>query len=200
MTSRSPSPVTASPAAAVALVKPKVGGIYNNVPITGGTRDPLRALSFPPSPYMERDRNTVMKVWKACDSGIKDEFKLKKTVESDMHSFKTEINNTLKNYGCDMVFYMMKNSHLVYLVECPGALSIGEIRAQEAAYRVDCQYDDQNLDLGKLLLENSIDPTIRKSLHHHILTSDGAVAYHNVLCNHVLGQEKLSWSCISESF
>ena len=125
--------MTASPAAAAALVKPKVGGIYNNVPFTGGTRDPLCARSFPSSPYMERDHNTVMKVWKACDSGIKDEFKLKKTVESDMHSFKTEINNTLKNDGCDSVFYMMKKSHLVYLVECSDALSIGEICAQEAA-------------------------------------------------------------------
>ena len=62
---------------------------------------------------MERDRTTVMKVWKACDSGIKDKFKLKKLVESNMDSFKTE-NNTLKNYGCDSVFYMTKNNQLVY--------------------------------------------------------------------------------------
>ena len=140
MTSTPPPLVTARPAATVALAKPKVGGIYNNVPFTGGTRDPLRARSFPTSPYMERDQNTVMKVWKACDSGIKEEFKLKKSAERDMHSFKTKINNTLKNYCCDSVFYMTKNSQLVYLVESPDALSIGKICAQEATYRADCQY------------------------------------------------------------
>ena len=59
---------------------------------------------------MERDRTTIMKVWKACDEGIKSEFKLKKSEESDMHSFKTEVNNTLKNYGCDPVFYMTKDT------------------------------------------------------------------------------------------
>ena len=37
MTFTSTTPVTASAAAAVALVKPKVGGIYNNVPFTGAT-------------------------------------------------------------------------------------------------------------------------------------------------------------------
>ena len=68
--------MTASPAAAVALAKPKVGGIYNNVPFTGGMRDLLLARSFSLRPYMERDRITVMKVLKDCDSGIK--FKLKK--------------------------------------------------------------------------------------------------------------------------
>ena len=94
-----------------------------------------------------------MKVWKACDDGIKSEFKLKKLEESDMNSFKTEVDNTLKNYGCNSFFYMMKNNKLVYLVESPDELSIGEIRAQETAYRADCQYDDQNLDLGELLLE-----------------------------------------------
>ena len=71
MTSTSPSPMTASPAAAVALAKPKVGGIYNNVPFTGGTREPLLARSFLSRPYMERYRITVMKVLKACDSGIR---------------------------------------------------------------------------------------------------------------------------------
>ena len=56
-------------------------------------------------------------------------------------------------------------------------------------FRVGCQYDNQNLDLEKLLLENSIDSLIRKSLHHLINSSDGAVSYYNILCNHVLGQE-----------
>ena len=120
-----------------------------------------------------------MKVWIACDDGIKSEFKLKKSEESDMHSFKTEVDNTLKNYSCDSVFYMTKNNTLVYLVESPDALSIGEICAQETAYRADCQYNDQNLDLGKFLLENSIDSSICKSLHHLIQPSDGAVAYYN---------------------
>ena len=81
-----------------------------------------------------------MKVWNACDSGIKEEFKLKKSAESNMHSFKTKINNTLKNYGCDSVFYMTKNRQLVYLVESPDTLSIGKIHAQETTYRTDCQY------------------------------------------------------------
>ena len=120
MTSISPSPVTASPAAAVALVKPKVGGIYNNVPFTGGMRDLLLARSFSLRPYMERDRITVMKVLKDCDSGIK--FKLKKTEESGIHSSKTEVNNTrLKNYCCDSVFYMLKNAY--YDVLCNHVLS-----------------------------------------------------------------------------
>jgi len=189
MTSTSTTPTTASAAAAVATVTPKVGGVYNNVPFTGGTRNPLRAVLFPTSPYMDRDKSTVMKVWKACVEGIKSEFKLKKSEDSDMHSFKTEINNALKSYGCDSVFYMTKNNALVYLVESPDALSIGDIRAQEAALRAACQYDDQNLDLGKLLLENSIDSSIRKSLHHLIKPTDGAVSYYNILCNHVLGQE-----------
>ena len=130
---------------------------------TRSLRDPFRPE------YMDRDRNTVMKVWKACDSSIIPEFKLKKSEENDMHSFKTELNNTLKNYGCDSVFYMLKNSQFVYLLESPDALSIGEIRAQEVAYRAACQYDDQNLDLDKLLLKNSTDSSICKSLHHHIL-------------------------------
>ena len=131
MASTATTPSMASAAVAVALVKPKVGGTYNSVPFTGGMRDPQLARSSPARPYMERDRTTIMKVWKACDAGIKSEFKLKKLEESDMHSFKTEVNNTLKNYGCDSVFYMMKNSVLVYLVESPDALSIGEIRTQE---------------------------------------------------------------------
>ena len=193
MTSTSTTPAvavaTASAAAAVAMVKPIVGGICNNVPFTGGTRDPQFAVTFPASPYMERDRTTIMKVWKACAEGIKSEFKLKKSVESDMHSFKTEINNTLKNYGCDSVFYLEKNNNFVYLIDSPDALSIEEIRKQETALRKGCQYDNQNLDLGKLLLENSIDSSIRKSLHHLIQSSDGAVSYYNLLCNHVLGQE-----------
>ena len=77
-----------------------------------------------------------MKVWKACDEGIKTEFKLKKSEDSDMHSFKTEIK---KSYGCDSVFYMKKNNTLVYLVESPDALSIGEIRTQETALRARLQ-------------------------------------------------------------
>ena len=159
----STTPTTASAAAAVATITPpKVGGVYNNVPFTGGTRNPLRAVIFPASPYMDRDKSTVMKVWKACVEGIKSEFKLKKSEDSDMHSFKTEINNALKSYGCDSVFYMTKNNALVYLVESPDALSIGDIRTQETALWAACQYDDQNLDLGKLLLENSIDSSIRK--------------------------------------
>ena len=51
-----------------------------------------------------------------------------------------------------------------------------------------CKYDDQNLNLGKLLLENSIEPSIRKSMHHHNSPTDESVSYYNVLCNHVLGQ------------
>ena len=43
MTSTSTTPLTASAAVAVALVKPKVGGIYNDVPFFGGTRDQLLA-------------------------------------------------------------------------------------------------------------------------------------------------------------
>ena len=131
MTSTSTNPSTASAAVAVALVKPKVGGIYNSVPFTGGMRDPQLARSSPTSPYMERDRTTLMKVWKACNEGIKSEFKLKKSEESDMHSFKTEVDNTLKNYGCDSIFYMTNDSALVYLVESPDALSIEKIRTRK---------------------------------------------------------------------
>ena len=40
MTSTSTTPLTASAAVAVALVKPKVGGIYNDVPFIGGMRVP----------------------------------------------------------------------------------------------------------------------------------------------------------------
>ena len=64
------TPVKPSPAAAVAPVKPKVGGIYQNIPFTGGPRDPQLAVSFPSCPYMEGDRGTTMKVYKACDAGI----------------------------------------------------------------------------------------------------------------------------------
>ena len=105
--------VTASPAVAVAPVKPKVGGIYQNIPFTGGPKDPLLARSFPLRPYMERNRGTIMKVWKACDNGIKDEFQLKKSAESDMHSFKTKVSSTLKSFGLDSVFYMQKNGQFV---------------------------------------------------------------------------------------
>ena len=70
-----------------------------------------------------------MQVWKICDGGIKEKFQLKKSEESNMHSFKTEIYNTLKNYGCDSLFYMKNNSQFVYMLEYPDALSISEIRA-----------------------------------------------------------------------
>ena len=114
MSSTPPStPVTASSAAAVAPVKPKVGGIYQNIPFTGGPRDPQLAVSFPSCPYMERDRGTIMKVYKACDAGIKAEFKLKKSAEIDKHPFKTEVNSTMKSYGLDSVFYMKKNGQYV---------------------------------------------------------------------------------------
>ena len=181
--SPSPSPVTASPVATVAAVKPKVGGIYINVLFTGGPRDPLLARSFPLSPYMERDRKTTMKVRTVCDGGIKEEFQLKKSEESDMHSFKTESDNNLKNYGCDSVFYMKENGQFVYMLESLGPLSFSKIRAQEPAYRAACKYHDQNLDRGKLLLKNSIEPSIRKSMHHHNLPTDGLVSYYNALCN-----------------
>ena len=78
--------MTARPAAAVAPVKPNVGGIYQNIPFTGSPRNPQLAVSFPSC-----DSGTTMKVYKACDSGIKAEFTLNKSAESDMHSFKTEV-------------------------------------------------------------------------------------------------------------
>ena len=188
MTSIPPStPVMASPAAAVALVKPNVGGIYEGIPFTGGLRDIVR--TFPLCPYMDRDRNTKMKVYKAWEKGIKEEFQLKKSVESNMHSFKPEVMSILKSYGLDSFFYMIKNGQYVFMLETLDALSISEIRVQEAAFRKACNYDNQNLYLGKLFLKNSIDPSIRKLLHYHIQSTDGSVSYYNILCNHVLGQE-----------
>ena len=77
MSSIPPStPVTASPAA-VKVVKPKVGGIYDGIPFTSGPRDPQLARSFPSYPYMERDKITKMKVYRACENGIKEELRLR---------------------------------------------------------------------------------------------------------------------------
>ena len=64
---------------------------------------------------------------------------------------------------------MTKNGQYVYILENPDALSTSEIRVQEAAFRTACNYDSHNLDLGKTFLENSIDPQLRKSLHHYTL-------------------------------
>ena len=109
-----------------------------------------------------------------------------------MHSFKTEIHNNLKIRGCGSVFYVLKRSQWVNLIESTDALTITQIRNTEADYRQSCTYDNQNLDLGKLLLENIIDGEIRCSLHHRIRSTDGGASYYNLLCNHVLGGEVLN--------
>ena len=178
-----------APAASVTFTKPVVGGIQHNMPFTGGTRDPLQAQSSPKSPFAYRDFDTFQKVWKILTKGIDEEFKLKKSADSDMHSFKTEIQNTLEIYGVDSVFYMLKGTQWVNLIESPDALTTSQIRQIEVDYRKACTYDKQNLDLGKILVENSICSEIRCSLHHHTDRTDGGPSYWNLLCNHVLGQE-----------
>ena len=100
---------------------------------------------------MARDRGTTLKVYKACMDGIQDEFKLKKSADSNTHSFKTEVWSTMMFYGLDFVFYMEKNGYYVNILEDPDSLSIGKIRSQKAA---DYNYDSQDLDFGKTILEN----------------------------------------------
>ena len=96
MTTLSPSatPMTASPAAAVAPVKPKVGGIHQNSPFTGGPRDPQLAVPYPPCPYMERDRSTNMKVFKACKAGIQAEFSTNRSLPQGLKATTSENNHS----------------------------------------------------------------------------------------------------------